>query len=126
MAWILSSPLKSTSSLPTRLSQVMTNNDRIPSYIQVKENQILLQVLVKPGSKRPGLLQTTGEQVILHVGARPKQGEANEELIERLAQLLHLRKSDISIESGGKGKKKIVSIKRVIDWQTIENIFNSA
>ncbi|GJD11035.1 hypothetical protein Gasu2_51920 [Galdieria sulphuraria] len=103
----------------------MAHNNRIPSYIRVKENHILLQVLVKPGSKRPGLMQTTEEEVIIHVGAQPKQGEANQELVERLAKLLHVPKSDISIESGGKGKKKRVCIKGVVNWQTIDDIFKS-
>lgn len=80
-AWIIWYPR-----LPaTHKPQVMSSHSAVPKYIQVKDNHILLHVLVKAGSKRPGLLQTTQEEVVLHIHSQPKQGEANKELIDRQA-----------------------------------------
>jgi hypothetical protein len=62
----------------------MTHSSGLPGYMKiVEQNHILLQVLVKPGSKKPGLVQTTDEAVVLSLHSPPRQGQANEELIER-------------------------------------------
>jgi uncharacterized protein (TIGR00251 family) len=105
----------------------MTHSSGLPGYMKiVEQNHILLQVLVKPGSKKPGLVQTTDEAVVLSLHSPPRQGQANEELIERLAKLLHLPKSNISIEAGEKGKKKRVSIQGIQKWQIIHEILQAA
>jgi uncharacterized protein (TIGR00251 family) len=45
----------------------------------------------------------------IKVAARPRQGEANRELIAFLAKHFHVAKRDIEIESGGKSRTKSLS-----------------
>ena len=46
----------------------------------------------------------------VQIGALAREGEANEELIRFLAEVLNVRKRSLSLDKGSKSKQKIVSI----------------
>jgi uncharacterized protein len=49
-----------------------------------------------------------GSGLKVKLTALPRQGKANEELVEYLASLFRLRKADIEITRGEKDKRKVV------------------
>ncbi len=68
-----------------------------------------IEVHVVPGArKREVRRDASGLRVRLV--ARPVEGKANEELIEVLAGTFGVRKREIAILSGERGRKKVVSI----------------
>lgn len=68
-----------------------------------------LRILVKPGSKEQKFTKSDTE-LRIHLKASPIKGKANKELISFLAEILHLKKSNIDIVKGKKSRDKIVSI----------------
>jgi len=66
----------------------------------------VLNVRVKPGARRQGLIGWADGQLEVAVHAPPEKGKANKALIELLAKELGLRKSQITLLSGRTGRRK--------------------
>jgi len=50
------------------------------------------------------------EGVRINIGAPPKEGEANKELVEFLAGVLGAKKSEVYLDKGSKSKSKILVV----------------
>ena len=76
----------------------------------MNDQRVELRIVVKPNAKHSRLL--TVKEGVLHIAlhARPKEGEANRELIEYLAKFFHLPKSKIFLQRGEKSRNKTVFI----------------
>lgn len=79
-----------------------------------------IEVRVITNAKRREVMYE-GACLKVKLTALPREGKANEELVEYLASLFRLRKSDIEITRGEKAKRKVVSLP--IDSETIEDFF---
>jgi uncharacterized protein len=70
----------------------------------------ILQIKVKLNS-RVSLLQQNGDGTWLaQIKSPPVDGKANEELIALVAKHFGLRKSEVSIKSGGSSRTKLIQI----------------
>lgn len=76
-----------------------------------------IHVYIKPGSKEQKVTKKEdllGEIIYeLRVKALPKEGEANKELVEVLAEYFNVSKSLVKIVSGFKSRNKIVFIQKI-------------
>ena len=68
-----------------------------------------VRVRVKPGSKRRRVVEGEG-YLIVEVKAPPKEGKANEELREVLAEYFGVSKSAVKILSGHRARVKVVEV----------------
>ena len=68
-----------------------------------------IHVLLKPGAKEPKIEQSNGIFRI-SVKAEAKENEANNELINALADYFGIAKSRVSIVSGFNSRNKVVEI----------------
>nr|CAI5834305.1 unnamed protein product [Callosobruchus analis] len=75
-----------------------------------KSNNIIVQILAKPGAKQNGITGITDEGVGVQISAPPSEGEANTELVKYFASVLGLRKSDVTFEKGFKSRNKTLKI----------------
>ena len=75
-----------------------------------KSQQVELRIFVKPNAKCSRLLAIKNGVLHIALHARPKEGEANRELIEYLAELFHLPKSQVVLQRGEKGRHKTVFV----------------
>ncbi|KAJ8918671.1 hypothetical protein NQ315_014991 [Exocentrus adspersus] len=75
-----------------------------------RSNNILIQVLAKPGAKQNGITGITTEGVGVQINAPPSEGEANAELVKYMASVLGLRKSDVVFDKGFKSRSKTLKI----------------
>ncbi len=68
-----------------------------------------IKIRVIPNSSKA---EVKGENGILkvHLTAPPLEGRANKELIEILAKHFHVKKSQVKILRGAKGRKKTIRI----------------
>jgi uncharacterized protein (TIGR00251 family) len=66
-----------------------------------------VDIRVVPGAKRREM-KRDGQGLIIKLVSQPHEGRANRELIEYLAGTFSVRKSEVRIVSGEKGRKKIV------------------
>jgi len=71
---------------------------------------MMIQLRVKPNSKRRSVQQLPDGSWLAEVNAPPTDGKANAQLIAMLAEHFRVPKSAVSIRSGAKGKSKRVEI----------------
>ena len=66
-----------------------------------------VDIRVTPGARRKEI-KRDGQGLIIKLLSRPQEGKANRELVEYLASTFSVRKSEVRIVSGEKGRKKVV------------------
>jgi len=66
-----------------------------------------VDIRVTPGARRKEI-KRDGQGLIIKLVSRPQEGKANRELVEYLASTFSVRKSEVRIVSGEKGRKKVV------------------
>ncbi len=70
-----------------------------------------IAVRVTPRASRNGIAEILADGTIkVHVAAPPVDGEANEELIRYLADVLNIPKSRLEIVAGQSGRDKLISV----------------
>lgn len=81
------------------------------SWFKINDQQVELRIFVKPNAKRTALIEINNEQgVVIALHAKPKEGEANRELIDFLAKWLGFPKSAASLKSGEHSRYKKVLV----------------
>ncbi len=86
--------------------------------IKQTENGVLIEIRVKPNSKR-FCLTKKGDQLILEVMSPPKEGKANLEIAKELKRMF---RKDVEIVKGFKGREKVILVKGAELWE-IEDRF---
>ena len=81
-----------------------------PSTLPIVPCAVKLFVIVKPGSKKPGIEKTDAENWIVRVRAPATEGKANRAVIEAVARELGLPKSRIELLRGAKSRQKTLMI----------------
>jgi uncharacterized protein len=71
---------------------------------------VKIEVTVKPNSRKEGVEQLPTGTYKVSVNAPPKEGRANERVIELLARHFKIPKTSVVILRGHKGKRKLVEV----------------
>ncbi|MDP3970789.1 MAG: DUF167 domain-containing protein [bacterium] len=71
---------------------------------------LLLLIKVVPGASRTEIVGLLGNRLKIKVAAPPEQGKANAMLISFLAELLGLKKSNISVKFGKSSPEKNIVV----------------
>ena len=66
-----------------------------------------VDIRVTPGARKKEI-KRDGQGLTIKLISRPQEGKANRELVEYLASTFSVRKSEVRIVSGEKGRKKVV------------------
>lgn len=81
------------------------------TWFKLKNRQIELTIFVKPNAKRSALVEINDEQgIVIALHAKPKEGEANRELIKFLSEWLDFPKSAAVLVSGEHSRYKKILI----------------
>ena len=75
-----------------------------------EENAVLLPVKVVPGASRTRLMGEWNGRAKIAVAAPPEKGKANKAIVEWLAKLLDVRKSNVSVVAGQTSAVKTIRI----------------
>ncbi|CAI5437942.1 unnamed protein product [Caenorhabditis angaria] len=75
-----------------------------------EEGRIGLRIHAKPGAKKSCVVGIGETEIDISIGAPPREGAANEELISYLMGALSLRKNEVQFDKGAKSRSKIVLI----------------
>ncbi len=70
---------------------------------------MIVEIRVATNSSKPRI-EETPEGLKVRVKAKPVEGEANREIIERLAEHFNVKKSAVRILRGASSKRKTVEI----------------
>eukprot|EP01112_Ceratiomyxa_fruticulosa_P010130 TRINITY_DN2672_c0_g4_i2.p1 TRINITY_DN2672_c0_g4~~TRINITY_DN2672_c0_g4_i2.p1 ORF type:complete len:142 (+),score=26.76 TRINITY_DN2672_c0_g4_i2:117-542(+) len=84
----------------------------IPKCIQNSKDGkgVNISVHAIPNSKTDGVRSISEESVVVAISSPPVDGEANENLIETISQTLGVRRRDVSILRGERGREKVVNV----------------
>lgn len=67
-------------------------------------------IRVKPGAKKDSVGGRHGDALIVAVAAPPVDGKANEAVRKALAKAFGVRKQDVTIITGERGRDKVVEL----------------
>lgn len=79
-------------------------------WYKISAQYIELSIYAKPNAKTSALLATTEDELHIALHAKPREGEANKELIRFLAQLVKIPKTQIKLIRGETGRHKLLQI----------------
>ncbi len=92
----------------------------IPSFLTRYPQQgtnLLIKLLVKPGAKQnhittlsDHLVLSSCDEIGVQIAAPPRDGEANEEVIEYMSSVLGMKRRQVSLHSGHKARNKVVLV----------------
>lgn len=85
-----------------------------------------IKVLVQPGSRINEISGRHSGRIRIRIQAPPVDGKANRSLCSYLADILGIRKSQLSIERGLGSREKSVIVRNVDRylWKNFENRYN--
>lgn len=69
-----------------------------------------IRLRVQPGAKRDAIREFAGGVLRVSVTAPPLEGRANEAVIRFLAEILGVRRSQVSVVSGQTSRDKVVAV----------------
>ncbi|XP_034240381.1 uncharacterized protein CG5902-like [Thrips palmi] len=75
-----------------------------------KSGDVAVKIHAKPGAKKNGITDISEEGVGVQISAPPVEGEANTELVRYIAEILGLRKGDISLDKGSRSRNKTILV----------------
>jgi len=81
------------------------------SWIQETPGGVILKVLVLPKGSRNEIIGLQDDKLKVKLTAPPVEGAANKMCVDFLARCLKVRKSDIEILSGYKGRSKSLIVR---------------
>lgn len=71
---------------------------------------MIVQVLVKPGSRKGPLVEAASDGLTVYLREKAHDGEANEALVRMLAKYYGVAKSCVIIQRGQKSHRKVVEV----------------
>lgn len=77
-------------------------------WYTIKNQQVKISIIAKPKAKKTALVKVDEQGLHISLHANPHGGEANEELIEFLAEFFKVPKSKILLDRGATGRRKQV------------------
>lgn len=78
------------------------------TWIKNFENGSTLSLYIQPGASRSEISGLHGERLKVKIKAAPRDGEANEALIEFFAEILGIGKSKVEIIQGESSRQKVI------------------
>ncbi len=91
-------------------------------FIENKDGDIILKIKVIPNSPKNCIKGFVGDRLKVKINALPEDNKANNELVNYLAELFGVKKSNIKIINGLKSREKTISIKEVKQEQLIQKL----
>ena len=86
---------------------------KIPSYLRVASEGIVLSLHVQPRSSRTGFAGLQGSSLKLKVHPPPADGAANKACQQFLAKHFKVPKSSVILKSGASAREKVFLIKGI-------------
>jgi hypothetical protein len=81
-----------------------------PLALEAGSGCVRFWIHVTPRARRPGVGGAHGDALRVAVAAPPEAGAANAACVEALAGALGVRRADVSLEAGARGRRKRVRV----------------
>jgi uncharacterized protein len=83
-------------------------------FYQWRDGDLLLDVRIQPRASANGFAEILGERIKLRVTAPPVDGKANKHMVDFLAGLFGVSRTQVSILSGETGRNKRILIQQPV------------
>lgn len=93
-----------------------------PSWLIVKNQDILIDVHTQPSAKRSAIVGEHGGRLKIAIASPPIDGKANSALIAFLAEKLSVSKSAVSIVGGETSRQKRFCVKGISETDCLKRI----
>ena len=100
----------------------MGAGSQIKPHLRVDGDTVLIPVLVQPRASKTRIVSLHDEMLKVAIAAPPVDGEANKVVVRFLARLLGVRKTDVAIRTGHKGRRKTVAVGGLSLEQVVERL----
>jgi uncharacterized protein (TIGR00251 family) len=91
-------------------------------WLRTDPDGVVLSVRVQPGARRAGITGHHGDALALRVTAPPVEGKANEAVLDAIAELLGVRRSQVSLRRGATSRTKQVHVRGVDPGAVVRRI----
>ena len=81
------------------------------AWVRAASDGCVVRLWVGPGASRAGVVGIHAGALRIRVTAPPAGGAANREVLDILAALLGVRRTDLGLESGTSGRRKEVRVR---------------
>ena len=81
-----------------------------PPCIRAAPSGVYISIRAKPGARQGRVVAITDEAVEVSIDAPAREGEANIALLELLAAALGIRRREVSLSAGSRGRDKAVLV----------------
>ena len=88
----------------------MTADDAPELAVDLRTDGVRFWIHVTPRARRTEVGGLHGDALRVAVAAAPEAGAANEACVEALAAALGVRRGDVSLESGARGRRKRIRV----------------
>jgi uncharacterized protein (TIGR00251 family) len=85
-----------------------------------------LRLRVVPGSARPGIVGRYGDAWKVRVSASPERGQANEAVLELLAESLAVPRRDVELVAGHGARDKVVELRGIAEDEAVRRLAGGA
>ncbi len=79
-------------------------------WLKPLDGRVLLTVLARPGSSRPGIVRVDARGLVVALKSPPEKGRANRELKDLIAELAGLPPSAVTIARGAASRAKLIEV----------------
>ncbi|PFH34894.1 ACR, YggU family COG1872 domain-containing protein [Besnoitia besnoiti] len=89
-----------------------SSQPELPRFMRIVDGGMTIAVHAKPGAKQSQIpaVSEQAEQLDIQINAPAREGAANEELCDFIADTLKLKKRDVTLQSGHKSREKVLLI----------------
>jgi uncharacterized protein (TIGR00251 family) len=94
-------------------SQRPAGSEKMRIPFRKTRDGVVIEVKVEPRSSKKGIAGVLDDMLKVKLTAPPVEGEANEQLIEVIAEAAGVRKSSVRIVRGLSSKRKTIEIKGI-------------
>jgi uncharacterized protein (TIGR00251 family) len=84
-------------------------------YYYWKDNYFYLNIYVQPGASKNAIVGIYNDKLKIQLTARPKEGQANQQLIKFIAKYFEIPKSQINLVKGERSRNKLLCFKSFND-----------
>ena len=82
-----------------------------PAWCTRTQDDCVLQIIVVPRASRSRVVGEHDGRLKVQLAAAPVDGEANEELVRMLSELLHISRAQVELVSGQGARRKTVRLR---------------
>ncbi|GJP53908.1 hypothetical protein CLOM_g13031 [Closterium sp. NIES-68] len=95
----------------------------LPGFLRVTASgAVSVAIHAKPGSKQAAVMSLTGDAVGVAIDAPAREGEANAAILEFMADVLGVRKRQVSLQIGSRSREKVVLVEGVSAQEALSSL----